>query len=325
VEVLLATYNGERFLGEQIDSILNQDYANVRVLVRDDGSTDGTVAILEHYAALFPDRFRIVPASEATGGPKWNFLRLMQASTADYACFADQDDIWLPQKVTLTMQAMKRLEAQWGNHLPLLAFTDLCVVNQQLEIQHASFWKLHHLNPQQANHFARLLGQNVVTGCTMMLNRPLLKLALRLPDEAHMHDGWVALLAAAFGRSEPVLTQTVLYRQHDRNVFGAGERVSQLKLPKFRGHQERQKLWQLSERQAKGMLRVHGAELPKNKRTTLEAFVRCGQSGNRLVRIGQVLRHGFYVPWMRYNLAMLWYLWDIEAAKAMSQNDGSQR
>ncbi|WP_373694213.1 hypothetical protein [Edaphobacter paludis] len=219
----------------------------------------------------------------------------------------------------MTMQAMKRLEARYGRELPLLAFTDLRVVNEQLETQHESYWKLHRMNPRQANHFARLLGQNVVTGCTAMLNRPLLKMALRMPDEAEMHDGWTALLAAAFGASEPVLTQTMLYRQHCHNILGAAKPEPQLKVPKLRHHQERQKRWQMSERQAKALLRIHGAELMADKRRILEAFVQCGESGNRLSRIGTALRHGFYVPWVRNNLSMLWYLWDLKAAKVTPQ------
>src|ERR1700734_3871762 len=92
VEVLLATYNGERFLREQIDSIIGQDYENIYRLARDDGSRDGTVEILNEYAQRFPERFRVMPASAAAGGPKANFLLLMKASTADYICFSDQDD-----------------------------------------------------------------------------------------------------------------------------------------------------------------------------------------------------------------------------------------
>ena len=100
VEILLATYNGARFLREQIDSILAQDYGNIRVLARDDGSSDGTVEILHQYAKRFPGRFRVMPSSAPTGSAKNNFLLLMKASTADYVCFADQDDVWLPAKVT---------------------------------------------------------------------------------------------------------------------------------------------------------------------------------------------------------------------------------
>ena len=272
IEVLLATYNGERFLRDQINSILAQDYSNVRVLARDDESSDGTVEILEEYAARFPEHFRVMPASKGTRHPKWNFLRLMEASTGEYVCFADQDDVWLPQKLTLTMQAMERLEVRHGKKLPLLAFTDLRVVNEHLETIVESYWKLHRINPRQVNHFARLLGQNVVTGCTAMLNRRLLELLLRIPDEADMHDSWAALVASAFGAAEPVPAQTVLYRQHDRNMLGAGELPNQIRTSKPCAFEEQQKRWQLMERQAKGMLHAYGDELPREQAPSRKAF-----------------------------------------------------
>lgn len=315
VEILLATYNGEPFLSEQIDSLLAQDYANLRILARDDGSHDGTVAILEKYANQFPDRFRLMPPSTATGHPKWNFLRLMEASTADYVCFADQDDVWLPQKLTLTMQAMNRLEGRYGKGLPLLAFTDLRVVDEHLQTIVESYWELHHIHPRQIDHFARLLGQNVVTGCTAMVNRRLVDLALHLPDEADMHDSWVALIASAFGAGEPVHAQTVLYRQHDRNMLGAGEFSSQGKISRLSRHEEQRKRWQLMERQAKGMLLAYGDELPESKLRILKTFVRCAQSTHRIVVVGKVLWHGMYVPWVRNNLHMLRYLWNRKTAK----------
>jgi glycosyltransferase involved in cell wall biosynthesis len=130
VEVLLATYNGARFLREQLDSIMAQDYGNIRVLARDDGSSDETIEILGQYAKKFPGCFRVMPAGSPTGSAKGNFLLLIKASTADYICFADQDDVWLPDKVSRTKQAMDQLESRWGTEVPLLVFTDLHVVDE---------------------------------------------------------------------------------------------------------------------------------------------------------------------------------------------------
>lgn len=314
IEILLATYNGERFLREQVDSILTQDYANWRVLARDDGSTDRTVAILEEYAERFPERFRVLPAGAATGHPKWNFLRLMEASVCEYICFADQDDVWLPQKLTVTMQAMRQLEARHGRNLPLLAFTDLRVVNENLDMMADSLWELHNLNPEQINHLARLIGQNVVTGSTMMANRRLIEVALRMPKEADMHDSWIALVASAFGVGKPVPAQTVLYRQHGGNMLGAMPERSEADAP--RDNKEQQQRLDLMERQAKGMLRAHGGELPPNKFRLLQNLLRCRQSHHKLVRIGIALWYGLYVPWVPNNLSMLRYLWSMNPVKA---------
>lgn len=312
VEVLLATFNGSQFLREQIESILAQDFASLRVLARDDGSDDETPAILEEYAERFPSRFHVMPASAGTGHPKWNFLLLMKASTAEHVCFADQDDVWVPEKITLTMQAIRQLEAKHGRNIPLLVFTDVRVVNEKLETLLESQWKHHRCNPNRIDRFSRLLGQNVVTGCTTMLNRCLVEKALSMPMEAAMHDHWIALVASAFGKCASVPQQTVLYRQHRGNVLGAGEqrRINGASITQRKG--QWQKRWQISEQQAAGMLRVYGHDMPRDKRALLEAFVRCGKSSNPLIRVITVLRHGFYVLGPRNNLAMLWHLWTMQ-------------
>lgn len=316
IEILLATYNGDRFLREQIDSIMAQDYGNWRVLARDDGSSDSTVSILEEYAGRFPDRFHVLPASTGTGHPKWNFLRLMQASTAEYICFADQDDVWLPQKLTLTIQAMNRLKARYGKNRPLVAFTDLRVVNENLEVMADSLWKLHALNPRQINHLARLIGQNVVTGSTVMANRRLVELALRMPKEADMHDSWIALVASAFGAGEAVAAQTVLYRQHGDNLLGAIEIKNTSKIDAPRDNKEQQRRLDLMAQQARGMLCTFGDELPNDKLHLLRNLLRCRQSSHRLVRIGIALRYGLYTPWVPNNLSMLRYLWSMKKPKS---------
>src|ERR1700761_4914686 len=149
VEVLLATYNGARFLRQQIDSILGQDYENLRVLARDDGSSDQTIEILEHYATQFPARFRVVPRSAGTGNPRNNFLLLMKAATADYICFSDQDDVWLPDKISRTMKTMDRLEQQSTKAAPLLVFTDLSLTDENLKIVHPSFWQFMNIDPER--------------------------------------------------------------------------------------------------------------------------------------------------------------------------------
>ena len=226
VEVLLATYNGARFLREQLDSIIAQDYGNIRVLARDDGSNDGTVEILDQYAKRFPGSFRLMPASAPTGSAKNNFLLLMKASRADHICFADQDDVWLPDKVSRTKHAMDQLQSRWGTKVPLLVFTDLHVVDDRLKILHESFWSHMNIDPDRMERLAKLMVQSVVTGCTAMLNRPLLELSLRMPDEAFMHDRWIGLLASFMGKSNGLRVPTVLYRQHEHNVLGTGRDVA---------------------------------------------------------------------------------------------------
>ena len=311
VEVLLATFAGERFLREQIDSILAQDYENLRVLARDDGSSDGTVEILREYEERFPARFRLMPPGPPTGSAKDNFLLLLGASTAEHVCFSDQDDVWLPDKVSGTKQAMDRLESRWGADLPLLVFTDLRVVDDRLRTLQESFWKYEQLDPGRIDRFAGLLGQNVVTGCTAMLNRRLVDLSLRMPEDAVMHDQWIALLASALGRTSAIRRQTVLYRQHDRNVVGSEQRTGSL--PEFvervRKTDVRLINWSMSQRQARAFLRVHSTEIPMKTRETILAYLACGTDRPRLARVYGVIRHGFLRDGLLRKLSMIVDLW----------------
>ena len=314
VEVLLATYNGERFVREQIDSILAQDYGNIRVLARDDGSSDGTVEILTDYAKRFPNRFRIIPTGYATGNAKDNFLILMKASTAEYICFSDQDDVWLSNKVSMSKRAMDQLESRWGMNLPLLVFTDLRVVDDHLRTLQESFWRYDNLKPHRIDRLAAQLGQNVVTGCTCMLNRRLTDLSLRMSKEAFMHDQWVAMLACAMGKAYPLRAQTVLYRQHDRNAIGSEQRTGSLSefVGRTRKTDVRLTQWKNSQRQARSFLRVYEAELSGEHRDLLAAYLRCSTTRSRFVRIWILIRYGFLRAGLLRKLAPLVDQWKMK-------------
>lgn len=296
VEVLLATLNGERFLREQIESILAQSYERVRILARDDGSRDGTGAILAEYAGRYSERFRVLESGEPSGSAKGNFLRLMSAATGEYVCFADQDDVWLPEKVGLSVRAMEELESRRGAQLPLLVFSDLRVVDDDLRTLHASMWRGARLNPRNVHRLERLVGLNVVTGCTMMINGTMLALGRRMPEAAIMHDRWLSLLAAAMGGAEAISTPTVLYRQHDANVIGAPaeDRTVRGTLGRAKVSESRRRERWLSEQQAEALLEVYGGEIALPKRELLRAYLRSGRSRSRLVRVWTTLRFGFF-------------------------------
>lgn len=315
IQVLLGTFNGERFLREQIESILTQTYPNVSILARDDGSSDSTPAILAEYSELFPSRVSVVPCDIASGSPKANFGRLVEASSATYLAFADQDDVWLPDKLQLSMAAMQRMELQYSPDLPLLVFTDLTVVDEALNWLQPSFWTHQNIRPSNTHRLARLLTQNVATGCTMLFNRPLARLVSPMPREVFMHDWWIALLAATVGHTSAIPAQTVLYRQHDRNVVGAVSHARVTGIPRWRSHEKRREQWEMIAQQAEALLTVHHSILPTQHRATLEALVRCERHPSRWVRASSFVRHGFHLGRVRPTLAILWYLWDMEHAK----------
>ena len=216
--ILLATYNGEAYLRPQLDSLLEQSYENFVICVHDDGSRDGTKAILEEYAEKYPGKLLLLPGA-ATGSSRDNFFYLMGQVEAPYYFFCDQDDIWLPRKLSLCHEKMAKLET---DGLPALVFTDLSVADESGNILHRRMSEFQSLPPEAAT-FSRLLMQNVVTGCTVMINRTLRDMAL-LPIPAEgviMHDWFLALVAARFGSIGFVDVPTLLYRQHGGNAVGA--------------------------------------------------------------------------------------------------------
>ncbi|QNP58854.1 glycosyltransferase family 2 protein [Paenacidovorax monticola] len=226
VDVLLATYNGSRYLEAQLDSILAQTHQDFRVLVSDDGSSDGTLAILDRYRSRFGARLVLVPHPGAGRGVIRNFENLMAASLQDgmagWVAFCDQDDVWLPHKVERTLAEMKRLEGDDGDTVPCVVHTDLTVVDEHLEVLGASFARHQRINPGDCSALT-LLSINQVTGCAMMVNRALLKMALPLPSDTVMHDWWCALIGGS-GRRSFVDTPLILYRQHGANQLGAKNR-----------------------------------------------------------------------------------------------------
>ncbi len=315
VQVLLATYNGDTHVAEQIDSVLAQLDVDVDLLVSDDGSSDNTRNTLSAYHAAHPGRFLLLPQVPGTGRPKTNFLRLMQASTADYVALCDQDDVWLPDKLAVSMQAMAELEQKHGSSVPLLVFTDVNVVDGGLRLLHASFWQNQGIVAERIGSLRHLLAQNVVVGCTAVMNRALVERSLDMPDAAYMHDWWIALNACVFGHARPLHVPTVLYRQHGGNAVGAVLDHRRNLVPSFRFHEKRRAQWEIAARQAAAFLALHRDEVTPAQRRVLEAYSRSDQHPNRFVRVFTYLRRGLFLKGVRPNLAMLWYLWDMKAAK----------
>lgn len=315
VQVLLATYNGERYLAEQLDSILSQQGVCVDLTVSDDGSTDRTPAMLLTYRERFPDQVTLLTNTGNSGHPKWNFLRLMNASDAAYVALADQDDVWLPDKLHRCVAAMSNLVREFGNANPLLVFTDMKVVDQRLNPVADSFWQNQAIAPERVRKLRNLLVQNVVAGCTILMNRSLVLACADMPSTAAMHDWWIALVASTMGHVEVLREQTVLYRQHDSNAVGAVLDHSRRLIPRPRFHALRQAQWETAAKQGAAFLDTFHRRLPGHQVQLLKNFVRCEVSSNRLVRVFTWLWGGFFQKGFRPNLAIFWYLWDMKAAK----------
>ncbi len=219
ISVALCTYNGAAYLKPQLESLAAQDLLPLELVVTDDASTDDSAAIVNRFAAAapFPVTLRI---NRRRAGVAANFSRAAALCRGDYVAFCDQDDCWLPHRLKSSLRLMLASEATVGNKTPLLVYSDPEVIDATSRTLAPSFMKEIKLGHPAGDPLPKLLVQNFVVGCTTLVNRPLLKVALPVPDRAALHDWWFALVAAASGRILFDPLPAVRYRRHDDNVVG---------------------------------------------------------------------------------------------------------
>ncbi|MBQ9827389.1 MAG: glycosyltransferase family 2 protein [Lachnospiraceae bacterium] len=231
-DILLATYNGERYIGELLRSIEAQTFEDWRLIVSDDGSTDATVDIVREFMERMPEgRVELVVNVPGTGSARDNFMKALILCSGDYTMFCDQDDVWLETKIEDTLGKMLEAEAairketgtpEWEMPYPVLVHTDAFVTDEQLKITDRSFMK-HMGFKKELSRNERLIQNNCV-GATCMMNRALTEMMqLAAPGSVHMtmHDHFASLIASAFGRVVYLDRPLMLYRQHGDNSVGA--------------------------------------------------------------------------------------------------------
>ncbi|MGN5041550.1 glycosyltransferase family 2 protein [Aeromonas sp. 3P] len=216
IDIIIATFNPKVYLLQQIDSILSQqsiDKVN-RIIIVDDNSTDKTYLLL----ALKKDpRIELYKNSSGKSGAKNNFSFGLSLTSSDFVMTCDQDDVWLPHKVELSLDTIMKLD---GNY-PCLVSTDVMVVDSELSVIHESFLNYKGVKLPQDARTNNILYSNIFPGCSMIFNRKLLDIALPIPDEAIMHDWWLISVASLIGQTSYCLEPTMLYRQHESNCIGA--------------------------------------------------------------------------------------------------------
>lgn len=265
VNILMSTYNGQQFLAEQIRSIQEQSYTDWTLFIRDDGSSDNTKEILKDFEHQ-DSRIHLIDSDKSDNlGVIKSFHKLVNHDRADYYFFSDQDDVWLPNKLELSLKEAQNYLAD----LPLMVYMDLKVVNQDLKIMTESMVKSqsHHANTELVQE----LTENTVTGGVAMINHALAEM-WQETDDILMHDWYLALLASAFGNLVFIDQPGELYRQHSDNVLGA--RTLSKRFKKWiRPHILFAVYWDLiknSQKQASHLLQM---PLSQSNRELIEAFV----------------------------------------------------
>ena len=283
--ILLSTHNGELFLEELVSSLRSQTNQQFDLLCLDDASTDGTLALLEKLNIHYNQ-------NNDNKGIKYNINKLLKIAVNqlqyDYFMFCDQDDIWNTNKIEITLQKMKKIEKE-SPDLPILLHSDLEVVDKDLRTIEESFWHFANLNPS-CNAFHRLLMQNTITGCTVMINRKLAELALPISNDVIMHDWWLGLVASKFGKIAYINEALVRYRQHGKNSIGA---VKFNILKKYRESIDFEK----HIKQAKVFLTQYRSYLSKNSIRMLEDFTQIESQSywqkRRILLKHKLLKQGF--------------------------------
>ncbi|WCF07860.1 glycosyltransferase family 2 protein [Paenibacillus thiaminolyticus] len=272
VQILVSTYNGEKYLAEQLDSLLKQSHSYFLITIRDDGSSDSTTAIIREYVSHYPHK--IEAFFENNVGVIASFFELLTKHVhkdTDYICLCDQDDVWMSDKLERGLHA---LGGHTGN-MPMMHITSTQMVNDML--QPLNCWPP---APRRGPSFFNALIENIAVGATMMINRPTIEMMQRhVPHPEHivMHDWWAYLVVSAFGKVIYDEKPSILYRQHQRNVVGGQNGIIETlekKWGNYRKHCESKIYWS----QAKEFERCWGELLPMELRGGLQQFLLSGRT-----------------------------------------------
>ena len=303
----MAVCNGEKYIKEQIDSILNQTHQDWRLLIHDDGSTDNTVSIVREYMEKYPQKICLLADDVVTGGAKYNFFHLMKVADADYIMFSDQDDVWEKDKVLKSYEFINKREKELGKDVPILCHSDLKVVDSKLNIINDSFFDMQQLSKSK-NGFNDLLVQNNITGCTVIMNKALKQLCKEMPDRAIMHDWWLGLLASSFGKIYHMEHKEILYRQHDNNTEGAKNLKSvKYLVKKLFNKREIYESLNKSYAQAAAFNQIYGSQLSKENKDILRGYLLM-KRGSKFEKWSLMSKYGFMKSGMVRKISYIFFV-----------------
>ena len=267
-DILMAVYNGENYIKEQLNSIIRQTVKDWDLYICDDCSSDNTVDIVLDYVNKYPDKITLVQNSENMGH-KAVFFKLLRMSKGDYVFTCDQDDVWLPDKLARMEPLLRETD------VPKLVFSDFSTIDGDGVRTGGSYAASAGLRiPQDGDFFPKLLAQPYVFGCACGINRRLLELSLDLPDGIEMYDCWIALTAALLGKVEYLPEQTIQHRFHSSNATGrAGQNSFLMRLKRVsRGFGTQRENTALRLRQVTLLRRQYAELLPPETDAMLAAL-----------------------------------------------------
>lgn len=296
IAILMSTYNGEKYLAQQIDSIRKQSYKNWCLMIRDDGSSDDTVKIIEKYQSE-DNRIEFLNQGAIRNvGVVRSFFELLRETEAEFYMFSDQDDYWLPNKVELALQEILKLD----NSQPNCVYTNLQIVDKDLNGKEL-------LLKRNWQSFTNVLFTNNIYGCTMMINNSLKKMVnFKQIDyqRIYMHDWWLALIAAEFGNLRFIDQATILYRQHGTNQVGATNKSISSLLRRAFNHERDRKAMQRSVNFAVEFLEEYGGKNTLKDEDYIKNYGRLNKDSNFLNNLRLVMK---LPPKSIYNLKEVFY------------------
>ncbi|WP_233696390.1 glycosyltransferase family 2 protein [Paenibacillus profundus] len=267
VQILVSTYNGEKYLAEQLDSLLEQTHSHFFITIRDDGSSDSTTAIIYEYVTNYPNKIEAL--YEKNIGVIASFFELLSGYThddTDYVCFCDQDDVWMPDKLERGLCSL----SEFSGDIPLMHLTPTLMVDETL--QPLNCWPP---APQRGPSFLNALIENIAVGATLMINRPaidMMRHKVPCPQNIVMHDWWVYLVVSAFGKVIYDENPSIYYRQHQNNVVGGQQGFVDKWVKKwssYKKHRAQKVLWN----QAREFECCWGERLPPELKVELHRFL----------------------------------------------------
>lgn len=299
IHIVLATYNGEKYIREQLESILANKYKDISIEICDDGSTDGTLGIVKEYVEKYS--YISLHENPKNLGYVMNFMEGIRRSKSPYIMLCDQDDIWHEDKIEKTYDRMRSLEEENGRNVPLMVFTDAMNFNSESGEDLGSFHKNSHLDIKKIDT-AHLFMENKCIGCTVMVNAAILDYLAVLPKEIRVHDWWLALICSNFGKISYIAETTLQYRQHSGNMIGGSGFSEYLKNRIANLHRQRESIRETFA-QGEAFYRVFGEKLPEDRQRIAQQFARMSRTG-ALGRRGKMIRFGFCKSGLVRNMAL---------------------